>query len=69
MMTGVHTVVDTFCVRCGSLVGWRYETVNENSQKYKEGRFILERFKVLGPDGSAYSIGHEDYESRSEDEV
>ncbi|CAI9782393.1 unnamed protein product [Fraxinus pennsylvanica] len=24
MMTGMHTVVDTFCVRCGSLVGWRY---------------------------------------------
>ncbi|XP_022882335.1 protein yippee-like At3g08990 isoform X2 [Olea europaea var. sylvestris] len=69
MMTGVHTVVDTFCVRCSALVGWRYEIAHEKSQKYKEGRFILERFKVLGPDGSAYSMGQEDYVSGSEDEV
>ena len=24
MMTGMHTVVDIFCVACGSLVGWKY---------------------------------------------
>ncbi|CAA3009062.1 yippee-like [Olea europaea subsp. europaea] len=24
MMTGIHTVVDVFCVGCGSLVGWKY---------------------------------------------
>lgn len=24
MMTGMHTVVDIFCVGCGSLVGWKY---------------------------------------------
>ncbi|KAL2500542.1 Protein yippee-like [Forsythia ovata] len=66
MMTGVHTVVDVFCVRCGSLVGWRYEIAHEKSQKYKEGKFILERFKVLGPDGSAYSMGHEDQISGSD---
>ncbi|KMT02997.1 hypothetical protein BVRB_8g195630 isoform B [Beta vulgaris subsp. vulgaris] len=26
------------------------------SQKYKEGKFILERFKVLGPTGNMYTI-------------
>lgn len=24
MITGLHTVVDIFCVGCGSLVGWKY---------------------------------------------
>ncbi|CAJ1805323.1 unnamed protein product [Sphenostylis stenocarpa] len=54
MITGLHTVVDIFCVVCGSIVGWKYEAAHEKAQKYKEGRFILERFKVLGPDGSLY---------------
>ncbi|KAG5022697.1 hypothetical protein JHK82_018608 [Glycine max] len=30
------------------------EAAHEKTQKYKEGKFILERFKVLGPDGSLY---------------
>ncbi|KAJ8442364.1 hypothetical protein Cgig2_018620 [Carnegiea gigantea] len=43
MMTGMHTVVDIFCVGCGASVGWKYEAAHEKSQKYKEGKFILER--------------------------
>lgn len=83
MITGLHTVVDIFCVGCGSLVGWKYvstllklvypsldhprgvirlstsfssiktfsysidhhiqEFAHEKNQKYKEGKFILER--------------------------
>ncbi|KAK8577347.1 hypothetical protein V6N13_027626 [Hibiscus sabdariffa] len=59
MMTGMHTVVDIFCVGCGSIVGWKYESAHEKTQKYKEGKFILERFQVLGPDGSNYMVSHE----------
>ncbi|GFY83768.1 Yippee family putative zinc-binding protein [Actinidia rufa] len=71
MMTGMHTVVDIFCVGCGSLVGWKYvrwlahlfsvaaEAAFEKNQKYKEGKFILERFMVLGPDGSHYMANPE----------
>ncbi|KAB1218725.1 Protein yippee-like [Morella rubra] len=59
MITGWHTVVDIFCVGCGSIVGWKYEAAHEKSQKYKEGKFILERFKVLGPDGSDYLSSQE----------
>ncbi|KAH6798222.1 Yippee family putative zinc-binding protein [Perilla frutescens var. hirtella] len=59
MMTGMHTVVDIFCVGCGSIVGWKYEAAHEKSQKYKVGKYILERFQVLGPDGSNYSISHD----------
>ncbi|KAI8031618.1 hypothetical protein LOK49_LG01G00916 [Camellia lanceoleosa] len=59
MMTGLHTVADIFCVGCGSILGWKYETAHEKSQKYKEGKSVLERFKISGPDGSNYWIGRE----------
>ncbi|KAH9614848.1 hypothetical protein KSS87_016661 [Heliosperma pusillum] len=56
MMTGLHTVADLFCVGCGSIIGWKYETAHEKSQKYKEGKSVLERYKILGPDGSNYWV-------------
>ena len=62
MLTGMHTVADIFCVGCGSIVGWRYETAHEKSQKYKEGKSVLERYKVSGPDGNNnnnYWVSHE----------
>ncbi|XP_030540487.1 protein yippee-like [Rhodamnia argentea] len=59
MMTGMHTVADIFCVVCGAIVGWKYETAHEKSQKYKEGKSVLERIKLVGPDGSNYWATHE----------
>ncbi|CAM8910346.1 unnamed protein product [Rhodiola kirilowii] len=59
MMTGSHTVADIFCVGCGSIVGWKYETAHEKAQKYKEGKSVLERFKLSGPDGTQYWISPE----------
>jgi len=56
MITGMHTVNDIFCIGCGSIVGWKYDAAYDKSQKYKDGKFILERFKVLGPDGSTYVV-------------
>ncbi|XP_047252138.1 protein yippee-like isoform X2 [Capsicum annuum] len=47
MLTGMHSVVDIFCVGCGSIVGWKYEAAQEKSQKYKEGKFILESFNQI----------------------
>ncbi|PSS32541.1 Protein yippee-like [Actinidia chinensis var. chinensis] len=58
MMTGLHTVADIFCVGCGSILGWKYEFAHEKSQKYKEGKTVLERFKISGPDGN-YWANHE----------
>ncbi|XP_017417873.1 protein yippee-like isoform X1 [Vigna angularis] len=66
MITGLHTVVDLFCVVCGSIVGWKYEAAYEKSQKYKEGKFILERYKVLGPDGSLYMAAQEAHAALSD---
>ncbi|XP_062202832.1 protein yippee-like isoform X2 [Phragmites australis] len=42
MTTGLHTVCDIFCVACGSILGWKYLAAFERSQRYKEGKFILE---------------------------
>ncbi|CAL1378809.1 unnamed protein product [Linum trigynum] len=57
MLTGMHTVVDIFCVGCGSIVGWKYEAAHEESQQYKVGKFILERFQVLGPNTWSHDDG------------
>ncbi|MCO5597301.1 hypothetical protein L7F22_051377 [Adiantum nelumboides] len=48
MTTGVHVVADIYCIHCNQNVGWRYETAYEDSQKYKEGKFILERARIDG---------------------
>ena len=50
MRTGIHTVCDIYCVYCQAYLGWKYERAYEVSEKYKEGKFILERpcIKKLG---------------------
>lgn len=50
MTTGKHMVHDIHCNKCLRVVGWRYERAFEQSQKYKEGKFVLERAK-LNPHG------------------
>ncbi|KAJ3073971.1 hypothetical protein HDU98_000195 [Podochytrium sp. JEL0797] len=42
MTTGLHVVRDISCKCCRSVVGWKYDKAFEESQKYKEGRFIIE---------------------------
>ncbi|KAK9124477.1 hypothetical protein Sjap_014079 [Stephania japonica] len=59
MMTGMHTVADIFCVGCGSILGWKYETAQDKNQKYKEGKCVLERYKISGPDGNNYWVARE----------
>lgn len=46
LLTGMHTVADLFCAGCGVPVGWQYLEAFEESQKYKEGRVILELAKL-----------------------
>ncbi|XP_026173849.1 protein yippee-like 5 isoform X2 [Mastacembelus armatus] len=43
MLTGRHMVRDVSCKNCNSKLGWMYEFATEESQRYKEGRVILER--------------------------
>mmetsp|Transcript_18906 Transcript_18906/g.64047 ORF Transcript_18906/g.64047 Transcript_18906/m.64047 type:complete len:193 (+) Transcript_18906:156-734(+) len=46
LLTGLHTVCDIACRSCNETVGWKYEYAYEDSQKYKIGRFIVERSKL-----------------------
>ncbi|THH05642.1 hypothetical protein EW145_g4655 [Phellinidium pouzarii] len=47
LLTGVHTVADLFCVGCNDRLGWYYVKASESSQKYKEGKYLLERAKIV----------------------
>lgn len=42
MTTGKHIVRDIMCRQCNEIVGWKYDKAYEASEKYKEGKFILE---------------------------
>lgn len=42
MTTGRHVVRDIACRVCSEVVGWKYDKAYETSEKYKEGKFILE---------------------------
>jgi len=42
LVTGAHTVSDVTCAFCGSMLGWKYDEAEEESQRYKVGKYILE---------------------------
>ncbi|PSS04800.1 Protein yippee-like, partial [Actinidia chinensis var. chinensis] len=46
MITGMHTVSDVFCCCCGQILGWKYVSACDEVQKYKEGKFVLERWRI-----------------------
>ncbi|TQE01095.1 hypothetical protein C1H46_013372 [Malus baccata] len=47
MYSGLHTVKDIFCCCCGQILGWKYVIAHEKNQKYKEGKFVLERWRIV----------------------
>ena len=51
MLTGRHKVRDVSCKNCDAKLGWKYEYATEEEQRYKEGRVILERARVIEKDG------------------
>ncbi|KAJ5457608.1 Yippee-like protein [Penicillium sp. IBT 31633x] len=46
LVTGAHTVSDVTCISCESVLGWKYVAAEEESQRYKVGKFILETKKI-----------------------
>lgn len=46
LITGLFTVADIYCSNCGETLGFKYLRAYEVRQKYKEGRFIIERAKI-----------------------
>ncbi|KAL5738653.1 hypothetical protein ACOSP7_031414 [Xanthoceras sorbifolium] len=47
LLTGLHTVANIYCADCREVLGWKYERAYEASQKYKQGKFILEKSKIV----------------------
>ncbi|KAM3128939.1 hypothetical protein pb186bvf_018927 [Paramecium bursaria] len=43
LKTGKHIVQDVTCKGCNIYVGWKYILAMEQSQKYKEGKIIIEK--------------------------
>lgn len=58
MLTGRHMVRDVSCKNCDTKLGWIYEFATEESQRYKEGRVILERALVTESDGIEEHMGN-----------
>ena len=40
-------MADIYCNACDTRLGWKYVEAFEESQKYKEGRFILEKAMII----------------------
>jgi hypothetical protein len=47
LVTGAHTVSDVSCKVCDTVLGWKYVDAEEDAQKYKVGKFILETKRVV----------------------
>ncbi|XP_020574685.1 putative yippee-like protein Os10g0369500 [Phalaenopsis equestris] len=47
LLSGLHTVNDIYCSSCQQILGWRYEKAYDETQKYKEGKYILEKARVM----------------------
>mmetsp|Transcript_16933 Transcript_16933/g.41361 ORF Transcript_16933/g.41361 Transcript_16933/m.41361 type:complete len:117 (+) Transcript_16933:248-598(+) len=53
LITGLHTVADVYCNCCQTILGWKYVEAFEESQKYKEGKVIIEKAKVASDQAGA----------------
>jgi len=58
LITGLHSVCDIFCKRCKGMIGWTYARAYESSQKYKEGKFIIEKINLHLEESSYYKVSH-----------
>lgn len=51
MTSGVFLVCDMACVQCEAVIGWKYlKALEDESQKYKEQKFILDVASLLRQD-------------------
>ncbi|KER23579.1 hypothetical protein T265_08571 [Opisthorchis viverrini] len=51
LLTGIHFVADVFCACCQTMLGWKYERAFEASQRYKEGKVIVELAHLIKDNG------------------
>ncbi|RVW14489.1 Protein yippee-like [Vitis vinifera] len=47
LITGLFTIANISCSNCGEVMGWKYVQAYEPRERYKEGKFIIERAKIV----------------------
>jgi len=47
LITGHFTIADIYCAKCGEVLGWKYIRAHEPTQAYKEGKYVIERTKLV----------------------
>jgi len=47
LMSGHFTIAGVYCRKCGDELGWKYLRAYDANQMFKEGKFILEKAKIL----------------------
>eukprot|EP00775_Hariotina_reticulata_P009970 gene9970-10124_t len=68
MTTGVHIVSDISCIKCLQVLGWKYEKAFDESQKYKEGKYILESAHVVETNSNGAVISGSGCDVSSDDD-
>jgi hypothetical protein len=43
MVSGTHIIATISCTRCFTSLGWKYIKAADDRQRYKEGKYILEK--------------------------
>lgn len=69
LVTGAHTVSDISCVQCGTVLGWKYVDAEEEGQRYKVGKFILETRRVVKGVGWDGGDRERDWEDDEDDKT
>jgi len=51
LLSGSHLVADIFCIKCSVYLGWKYHHAFDEKNKYKEGKFVLEKASLVKEKG------------------
>ncbi|KAF5946197.1 hypothetical protein HYC85_016425 [Camellia sinensis] len=46
LITDIHMVADIYCSNCREVLGWKYEQAYRQENKFKDGKFVLDKFKI-----------------------
>lgn len=47
MITGLYSLANIFCSKCSEELGWKYVQAYDFKNRFKEGKFVLEKLKMV----------------------
>lgn len=68
LITGIHVVRDIYCTNCHIILGWKYDDAHEDTQKYKIGKFVLEKARLRKESTSSEMVDLNASSSESDDD-